>query len=232
VLLEAAPGFVEQQRDKRDFFLVSTVDGVAPVRHDRGPVALGILGLVVVLGGALESVLHVGTLPFAMLGAALVVLTGCCTMDQARRSIDWSVIFAIGAALVIAKSLETTGAADAIAAALLRGATPFGPVGALAIVYLAAMLLTELVTNNAAAALSFPIAVSVATALGVSPLPFVMAVCIAASCGFATPTGYQTHLMVYGAGGYRFSDFLRMGIGLDLVCLVVTVVLAPLLFPF
>lgn len=232
VLLEAHPSFVEQQRDKRDFFLVSAVDGVVPVRHDRGPIALGILAFVVVGGGLLEPLLGVGTLPFAMLGAALVVLTGCCTMDQARRSIEWSVVFAIGGSLVIAKSLEETGAAEAIASVLLAGAAPFGPLGALAVVYAGTMVLTELVTNNAAAALSFPVAVAVATSLGASPIPFVIAVCVAASCGFATPTGYQTHLMVYGAGGYRFSDFVRMGAGLDLVCLGATVALVPRVFPF
>lgn len=232
LLLEAHPSFIEQQRDKRDFFLVSAVDGVQPVRHDRAPVALAILAGVVVFGTALELWLDIGMLPAALLGAALVVLTGCCTMDQARRSIEWSVIFAIGAALVIAKTLDETGAAAALAGAITSLAQPLGPIGALAVVYLGSLILTELLTNNAAAALAFPIAHATATSLGVSPIPFVIAVCIAASCGFATPTGYQTHLMVYGAGGYRFGDFLRMGLGLDLLCLVIAVALIPWVFPF
>lgn len=232
LLLEAHPSFVEQQRDKRDFFLVSAVSGVQPVRHDRAWVALGILAGVVVLGTVLDTWLDVGTLPAALLGAVAMVLAGCCTMDQARRSIEWSVIFAIGAALVIAKALDSTGAATALAGVLQGSVQSLGPGAALTVVYFGTLVLTELLTNNAAAALAFPIATATAASLGVSPIPFAIAVCVAASCGFATPTGYQTHLMVYGAGGYRFADFLRMGLGLDLLCMVIAVVLVPVFFPF
>ena len=232
LLLEAHPGFVEQQRDKRDFFLVSAVSGVQPVRHDRAWVALAILAGVVALGTVLDTWLDIGTLPAALLGAVAMVLAGCCTMDQARRSIEWSVIFAIGAALVIAKALDSTGAAVALAGLLQASVAELGPGAALAAVYLGALVLTELLTNNAAAALAFPIAVATANSLEVSPIPFAIAVCVAASCGFATPTGYQTHLMVYGAGGYRFADFLRMGLVLDLLCMVIAVALVPLFFPF
>ena len=105
-------------------------------------------------------------------------------------------------------------------------------VGALVAIYVATLLLTELLTNNAAAALAFPIAHATAESLGVSTLPFAIAVCVAASCGFATPTGYQTHLMVYGAGGYRFSDFMKMGLGLDIVCLVIACILIPIVIGF
>ena len=98
--------------------------------------------------------------------------------------------------------------------------------------YIATVLLTELLTNNAAAALAFPLAMSTAQQLGVSAMPFAICIAIAASCGFATPTGYQTHLMVYGAGGYRFGDFLRMGAGLDVVCAIIAIALIPLIFPF
>jgi di/tricarboxylate transporter len=102
----------------------------------------------------------------------------------------------------------------------------------LVVVYLLTMIFTELITNNAAAILVFPIAWQAASDLQVSPLPFVVAVCIAASAGFATPFGYQTNLMVYGPGGYKFSDYLRLGIPLDLIFFIVTVLLAPLVFPF
>jgi di/tricarboxylate transporter len=232
LLLEAHPSFVEQQRDRRDFFLVSTVAGVQPIRHDRAWVSLAILAGVVIGGTLTELFLDVSMLPVALAGAGLAIATGCCSMDQARKSIEWSVLFAIGAALVIAKTLQETGAADALAGLIAQIAEPMGTLGALAVVYLGALILTELLTNNAAAALAFPIAHATATALGVSPMPFVIAVCVAASCGFATPTGYQTHLMVYGAGGYRFGDFLRMGLGLDLLCFGVAVVLIPFVFPF
>lgn len=229
LLVEAGPAFVEQQRDRNDFFLVSRVKRVSPVRHERAWVSLGILAFVV-FGGAAEPWTRVGTLPFAFVGAVLVVLTGCASMDQARRSIDWSVLFAIGAALVVAKTLESTGAARGLADALLSAVSGLGPMGALAAVYLATLVLTELLTNNAAAALAFPIAHATARALEVSTMPFAIIVCIAASCGFATPTGYQTHLMVYGAGGYRFTDFVRIGLGLDLLCMVVALLTVPWVF--
>jgi di/tricarboxylate transporter len=231
LLVEAAPAFVEQQRDRKDFFLVSRVKSVTPVRHERAWISLAILALVVV-GGGLEPITHLGTLPFALLGAALVVVTGCASMDQARRSIEWSVLFAIGAALIIAKTLDSTGAASALADGLLSLVGGTGPVGALAAIYLCTLILTEILTNNAAAALAFPIAHATAQSLEVSTMPFAIAVCLAASCGFATPLGYQTHLMVYGAGGYRFSDFLRMGLGLDLVCMILAVILIPWVIGF
>jgi di/tricarboxylate transporter len=227
LLVEAAPSFVEQQRDRKDFFLVSRVKSVTPVRHERAWISLAILALVVV-GGGLEP----WTQPFALLGAALVVVTGCASMDQARKAIEWSVLFAIGAALIIAKTLDSTGAARGLADALLSLVGGTGPVGALAAIYVCTLILTEILTNNAAAALAFPIAHATAQSLEVSTMPFAIAVCLAASCGFATPMGYQTHLMVYGAGGYRFSDFLRMGVGLDLVCMVLAVTLIPWLIGF
>jgi di/tricarboxylate transporter len=231
LLVEGPPRFLEDQRDKRDFFLVSAVKGRAPVRHERAWTSIAILiGLVVC--GALEPFLHLDLLPFALLAAGLMIATGCCTMYQARRSIVWSVLLCIAGALVVARTLESTGAAEVLASGVVAIGGRTGPVGAIAAVYVTTLLLTELLTNNAAAALAFPIAIATARQLDVSAMPFAITVCLAASCGFATPTGYQTHLMVYGAGGYRFSDFLRMGIGLDLVCCAIAVVLIPLVFPF
>lgn len=231
LLLEAPPRFLVEQRDRRDFFLVSALEGAVPVRHERGGVALLILGALV-LSGALEPLFHVSILPFAFLAGAAMVMTGCCTMDQARKSIEWSVLFAIGASLVIASTLQSTGAASAAAELIGSVAGPLGPTGALAAIYLSTLLLTEMVTNNAAAALAFPVAFATANTMEVSALPFAVAVCMAASCGFATPTGYQTHLMVLGAGGYRFSDFLRMGVGLDLLCFAVAIFVIPMMFAF
>ena len=109
---------------------------------------------------------------------------------------------------------------------------PLGPVAVLAGVYLLTLVFTEVVTNNAAAALAFPIAYNAALGLDVNFMPFAVAIAIAASAGFATPLGYQTHLMVYGPGGYKFSDYLRVGIPMDLLAMVVAVILVPLVFPF
>ncbi len=231
LLLEGPPRLLDEQRDKRDFLLISAVDGREPVRHDRGAISIAILVGLVVAGG-LEPLTHLPLLPFALLAAALMVATGCSSMYQARRSIVWSVLLCIAGALVVARALESTGAAGALASGVVAFARPLGPTVALMAVYLTTLILTELLTNNAAAALSFPIAIETATQMQTSPMPFVITVCVAASCGFATPTGYQTHLMVYGAGGYRFSDFLRMGIGLDLVCFGIAMALIPMFFPY
>jgi di/tricarboxylate transporter len=159
-------------------------------------------------------------------------LTGCLSAEQARRSIDLSVIAAVVAALVIGATLERTGVAGQAARLVVAVAQPFGPWGVLAGIYALTLCFTELVTNNAAAALAFPVAQAAAAQLGVDFMPFVIVIAIAASAGFATPLGYQTHLMVYGPGGYHFSDFVRLGLPLDLIAMAITVALTPMVYPF
>ncbi|MFM9023742.1 MAG: SLC13 family permease [Planctomycetaceae bacterium] len=127
--------------------------------------------------------------------------------------------------------MEKTGLAESIARATIAQAGDH-PHLILAALYLVAMLSTELMSNNAAAVLTFPIAWHTAADLDMSPLPFVMAITVAASCGFATPMGYQTNLMIYGPGGYKFSDYVRFGGPLNLIVMAVTVALAPLIWPF
>jgi di/tricarboxylate transporter len=231
LLLEAPPGFSERHRNSRDFYLVSDVEGSTPVRHDKAWIALAVMvGLIGVF--TLESVLSVSLFNAAILAAGLMVLTRCCSPEQARRSIDWPTLVAIGASFGIGKAMETSGAALAMANGmqLLVGKT--NPWLMLAAIYLLTLIFTEVVTNNAAAVLAFPIARLAAANLGVDFLPFAVVIAIAASAGFATPLGYQTHLMVYGPGGYRFSDYLKIGIPLDLMCMVVAVVVTPMVFPF
>jgi di/tricarboxylate transporter len=227
LLLEARPSFVEQQRNSRDFFLVSQVENSTPRRHERAWVALAILGLMV-------TVVTLGWLSMlnaAMLAAGLMMLMGCCSATVARRSVDWQVLFVIAAAFGIERAMQKTGTASLIAHTFL-GLAGDNPWAALAVVYGVTMLLTELLTNNAAAALMFPIAIATAASLGVQPLPFAIVVMLAASYGFATPIGYQTNLMVYGPGGYRFADYLRIGIPLDLLMGLTAVLVTPLVWPF
>jgi di/tricarboxylate transporter len=229
LLLEAHPRFHEIHHNSRDFFLVSAVEDSNPRRHEKAWVALSILGLMVV---AMSFEKYFSVLNAALIGAALMLLSGCCSAVTARRSIDWSTLLAIGAAFGIGRAMETTGAAGGIANAMTGALGGFGPWGTLLAVYAVTLLFTELVTNNAAAALAFPIAHAAAAALGVSFMPFAICIAVAASAGFATPLGYQTHLMVYGPGGYRFSDFVRAGLPLDLIVMAVAVALTPLFFPF
>lgn len=227
LLVEAHPSFADQQRNSRDFFLVSRLEGSNPPRHDRAWIAIAVLL-------AMVTVVAMGWLPIlkaALVAAALMLLSRCITVEAARRSIDWGVLLAIAAALAVGLALQTTGAAHDIAARLisLAGGNPWI---ALAIVYALTLTVTELITNNAAAAIMFPFALVTAQGLEVNYMPFVIAVMMAASAGFATPIGYQTNLMVYGPGGYRFGDYVRFGIPLDILVGVVTVLLAPLVWPF
>jgi di/tricarboxylate transporter len=227
LLVEAHPSFADQHKNSRDFFLVSTVDQSNPRRHELALVAVGLLVAMVVL----VSLGAVSMLVAAMVAAGLMIGLRCLSVDAARRSIDWEVLLAIASSFALGLALEKTGAAKLIAQSTvaLGGGNPWVT---LAIIYFVTLVVTELITNNAAAALMFPFALAIANSLEVSYLPFVIAVMMAASAGFATPIGYQTNLMVYGPGGYRFSDYLKVGIPLDLLVMAVTVILAPLVFPF
>lgn len=227
LLLEAHPSFAEQQKNSRDFFLVSTVADSTPPRHEKSWLALAILAVMIVVVTAEWLDMLVGSL----LAASLMMLTGCCSTRGARQSIEWSVLIVIAAALGIGGALEKTGAARAFVETALSW-TGSNPWAALAMIYGLTLVVTELITNNAAAALMFPFAIATADQLGVSYMPFVIAVTMAASAGFATPLGYQTHLMVMGPGGYRFSDFIRVGLPLDLLVGVTAVAVTPLAFPF
>jgi di/tricarboxylate transporter len=227
LLLESGPNFLAQQRNSKDFLLVSELQGVTIPRHDKSWIAIGILGLMVVLAATgLLSMLEA-----ALLAAGLMLATRCLKGNTARASIDWSVLTVIGASFGVGQALQTSGAADAMAQAWLAAAGT-NPFLALAAVYVFTNVITEMVTNNAAAVMSFPIAAATAESLGVSVWPFVIVVMMAASAGFATPIGYQTNLMVYGPGGYRFSDYVRIGLPLNLLVGAITVVLAPLFWPF
>lgn len=236
LLLETHPRFLDQYRDSRDFLLVSSVADSQPRRHNRAGIALLILaGMVAAMaiegfGGSVGfkiSVFHL-----AVVAAGLMVLTGCCSGDQARRSIDWPTLVAIGASFGLGQALQSSGAAKGVSSIVVGALHGLGPVGVLAGIYLITLLFTEMVTNNAAAALAFPIAHAVAAAQGWNFMPFAMAIAMAASSGFAVPAGYATHMMVNGPGGYRFSDWLKIGIPMDLLIMAVTVTVAPLMFPF
>lgn len=227
LLLEAGADFLDRYRHSHDFYLVSGVDDVLDSPVWRGRVAVALLAVMV----AASTLGWCDLLTAAAIVAVLVVACGCCSTTQARESIDWSLLVTIAASLGIGLSVQTSGLADSISSGVIRVAGE-SPWMALLAVYFVTMLLTELITNNAAAVLVYPLAISTAHALEVSETPFIVAIMIAASAGFATPFGYQTNLMVYGPGGYRFSDYLRLGIPLDLAFMVVTVAIAPLVFPF
>ncbi len=227
LLVEAHPSFADQQRNSRDFFLVSRLEDTNPPRHDRALIAVALMLAMVLL----VSFDWMSMLKASLVTAALMIMTRCVSTEAARRSIDWEVLLAIAASFAVGTALETSGAARQIAENMIRlaGGNPWI---SLAVVYGVTLVVTELITNNAAAALMFPFAMDTAHGLDVNYMPFVIAVMMAASAGFATPIGYQTNLMVYGPGGYRFSDYVKIGVPLDILVGIVTVALAPLVWPF
>jgi di/tricarboxylate transporter len=226
LLLESSPGFAEAQRNSRDFFLVSRVANSNPLRHERALLALAILiGMVAVVTLGWLSMLQA-----ALLAAGLMLITRCITGAVARRSVDWQVLIVIAASFGLGQALEVTGAAEAIASSLVNLARG-NPYLSLIVIYLLTTLFTEVITNNGAAVLMFPIALATATSLDANVITFAVCIMMAASASFSTPIGYQTNLMVLGPGGYRFTDYLRVGIPLNLLIALTTLLIAPLVWP-
>ncbi|WP_346797146.1 SLC13 family permease [Halomonas sp. Bachu 37] len=227
LLLEARPPFIERHRQSKEFLLISELNGSARPVHEKAPLAWGIL-----LGAVLLAALGVvSILNAAMLGAALALLTGCCSVSAAKRGLDTQVLLTIAASFGVGAALESSGAAEVLANGILAMMVG-NPLLLLIATYCVVSLLTELVTNNAAAVIIFPVVMSAAESLGVNLMPYVIAIMFAASASFLTPIGYQTNLMVHGPGGYRFSDFLRVGGGLNLLAGVIALSLIPLVWPF
>jgi len=231
--LAGSQGFTEAFQEGRDFYLM----GSEAMGEDREQVSLwqpteakaGLLILAIVVGLATTRILHISLA--ALLGATAMVGLKLVTPAEARRSVDWSVLIVIGAAIGLGRALEFSGTAEWIGRGLVALGAPMGGIGILAATMVACMVFTLTITNNAAVALVFPVAVSAATSQGLEVRPFVVAITVGASLAFATPLGYQTNLMVYGPGGYRFRDFVRVGLPLQLLLAVLAVVLIPLIWP-
>jgi len=185
----------------------------------KAPLSLAILLAVVVLAAA--EVAPIVTTAFV--GALLMILTGCLRGREARAAVDISVLLVIAAALGLGRAIESTGLAAFVAHAITMQAPVLGTVGVVAAVYFATSLLTELITNNAAAALMLGVGLASSQDLGVPPEAFAIAVAIAASASFLTPIGYQTNLMVLAAGGYRFGDFIKTGLYVNLIVAAVAI---------
>ena len=229
LLMQTGPNFVQAHRNNPDFYLVSDVEGSQPLRHERWWVAL------VIFAGLLVT-MFIGKSDTAMLGAfvagGLMVLTRCMSAADARQTVEWPVLIAIGASFGLGSALEKSGAALFLSSQLVAWTQPLGPYATLAAIYFVTMVLNELITNNGAAALAFPFCLKAAELSHCDSRPFVMAVALAASFAFASPVGYQTHMMVYGPGGYRFSDFVKVGVPLNLLLWIASVILIPMIWPF
>ncbi|MFV0478929.1 MAG: SLC13 family permease [Parahaliea sp.] len=211
LLLEARPAFVSRQRYNKDFLLISELEE-APPRHEKAYLAWGILLAVVICAGfGLTSMLNA-----ALTGAGLMIISACCSVSQAEKSLDLTVILTIAASFALGLALQKTGVASFLAEGII-GFSNHDPVLLLILCYAAVALLTEIITNNAAALIMLPIVLDITEKSALNQEPFIFAIMMAASASFATPIGYQTNLMVYGPGGYRFSDFLKVGLPMNLL---------------
>lgn len=226
LLLEARPAFVTRQRFNKDFLLINDLGEESP-KHEKAYLAWGILlALVAAAGFGLISMLAA-----AMTGAILMILTRCCSVNQAERSLDLTVILTIAASFALGNAIESTGLASLLAdniISLSQGRAWL----LLLLTYITVSILTELITNNAAAILMLPIVLGITEQAELANEPFVFAIMMAASASFATPLGYQTNLMVYGPGNYHFIDFIRVGVPMNLFIGLLTVGMIMFIFPF
>lgn len=227
LLLFTEEGFLENWRDSQDFYLVSYLKDNIPKIPSKSYLAL-LIALVMIVA----ATFGVNILYCVLAAVVLLFVTGCINGREAKNSIRWDILIMIASAIGISKAIQISGTSDLIGSQMEKLAPVFGPQGALALIYLMTLLMTEILTNNAAVALAFPIAVATASHLGLDPKPFIVTIAIAASCGFASPIGYQTHLIVQGPGGYKFGDYVRAGLPLDFLVAAIAIFLIPIYWPF
>lgn len=229
LLIEAPSSFYDLHKDSQDFFLVSQVDDSAPPRHERGLVARLIV-LAMVASFATSDTTGISQVASAIVAAGLMLATRCVRANEARKAIDLNVLITMAAGIGLGHAMTSSGADELIAESLV-GSIALGPLAGLATVSAVTFCLTNLITAKAAAVLMLPIALSTAATLGCEGTPFAIAVMVSGASSFATPIGYQTNLMVYGPGGYRASDFLRLGIPLSIIVWAVSLATIPFVWP-
>ncbi|MFM9069605.1 MAG: SLC13 family permease [Planctomycetota bacterium] len=231
LLLQTGVHFLRAHRNNPDFYLVADVADSRPLRHDRATICVVLfLGLVAAL--ATESFTKLDPMIVSFAVAGLMIATRCISTADARQAVEWPVLVSIAASFGLGTALEKSGVAKEFADSLVHYTSGYGPIAALAAIYFGTMVLNELITNNGAANLAFPFCLAVAASLQVDARPFIIAVTLAASYAFASPIGYQTHMMVFGPGGYRFSDFVKVGLPLNLLLWITATLLIPLFWPF
>ena len=241
LVLNTDGSFIETWGDSRVFLMLSNGSEHA-TRAPRWKKWLALALLVVMIAGA-----TFGSMPFmadllpgmqldmffwVCIVAVLMAFFGIFPAKKYTKYISWDILITIAAALGISRAMVNSGLADRIAAGLTGLSGVASPWIVLAVLYITTNLITEFITNNAAAAFAFPVALSSATQLGMDPMPFFVAICIAASCSFSSPIGYQTNMIVQGIGNYRFRDFVRIGLPLNAIAFAVSMILIPLFWPF
>jgi di/tricarboxylate transporter len=218
---------LDRIRDSVDYIIAEDVQHGIVQKRKAWKAGLIFAGLVVAASTGLADIMVC-----ALSAVFLMLVTGCLQMRGAYRSVQADVLLLIAGTLALGTAMEKSGTSQLYAEAYLKLFAGFPPDLVLGGFILLVSISTQILSNNATAVLLFPIAVSSALGLGVDPKPFIMAVCFGASACYATPIGYQTNLLVYGPGGYRFSDYMKLGIPLNLVVLILGTVLIPVIWPF
>lgn len=213
---------------ERDFLVLGDEADGPPARIQKAPLAMGLLAVMLVPVVA-------GWLPItaaALLAGVLMVITGCLTMDEAYQSIEWKAVFLVAGTIPLGIAMEKTGTAEFLAGLMVDSLAAFGPMALLAGFYILTNLLTQFMSNAASTVLIAPIAIGAAQQIGSDPHALLMAVAVAASAGFLTPVAHQSNVLVMGPGGYRFSDYLKAGLPLNLLIFLVVLVVLPLVWPW
>ena len=227
LLVQGPAQGIQRLMQERDF-LNLTEPKQRAFRPHRAPLAIGTMTVVMLV--AAFDILPIAAL--ALIAAIFVVAAKCLDIEEAYEAIEWKLLFIIFGMLALGSAMETTGAAHLLATGVTGAVGQFGPFATLSVMYLVAMILTEMISNNAVAVLLTPIAFEIAATMGVDARPFAVAVMFGCSASFATPIGYQTNTYVFGAGGYRFMDFPRVGAPLNLILWVTASLLIPHFWPF
>ena len=226
-VLEVNDSFFYVNQLEYDFTLTRPLEGHHLQRTERALQATVItLAMVVAVATGWMSMLNA-----SLLASGAMLLTGCLNFKTAARSVDWGTLIVIACAIGLESAVKRSGLADNIAT-LLTSMGEDNPYMALGVIFLGCTVMTNVITNNAAAAFMFPIALSTAAQLDVNFMPFAVTLMISAFCAFITPTGYQTNLMVWGPGGYTVGDFARIGMVMTVIVAVITLLLAPMVFRF
>ena len=240
-VLWADDTFVPTWGESSVFLLLANgKDGTEPVSRKKRWLALGLL-IFMIVGATIGELpvvkeafpeIRLDMFFFVCITTIIMAWTKIFPPKKYTKYISWDILITIACAFAISKAMENSGFAALIARHIIGMSSSMGPYALLAIVFIITNIFTELITNNAAAALSFPIALSVATQLGVDPTPFFVVICMAASASFSTPIGYQTNLIVQGIGSYKFTDFVKIGLPLNLITFLISVFVIPMIWKF
>lgn len=238
LMLITTDDFTRYWGESRAFYMASEIGDMDSSKDKRKRWLAVIITLLMVVGatvgGQLPGYGNVDLDMFFFAAVAMVLMASMKIFSAKKytKPINWDVLITVASAFGISRALQNSGAADVIAHTTINISKSLGPIGVLAAIYIITNIFTEIITNNAAAALSFPIALSAATQLGVDPRPFFIAIAVAASASFSTPIGYQTNLVVQSIGNYKFGDYWKIGLPLNILAFIVSMIVIPIFWSF